>query len=501
MGSEIISIDKLRLELKQFNIEASKSTAALDLGRLLESADEISIVKKNVRRQVLRIQAEGRCFFLKRSTLVRSKDRLRLLLLPNRRRAEWRNLHRLAAMGIPVPTPLVRGEARHLKPPQHFILTSEVAGRPVDYNGPTNWSQLGVFIGHLHGKGIYHADLHPGNMRMTADGEYALLDVQSVFFMLRLPLFLRLRNIGRFFFHFLESGDISLRLEPFLKGYNVDFTTRIGIGEALEAARGQLERHYRSRTRRCLANGSEFERVNDRGLKGYRRRGFDWERTKLQTAVTKGQALKSDTVLSYQGVCIKRRRKRWFHRDRCRTSWVMSRAMEIRGIEVPKSLAYLVSGHETYFLSEYIAGAQLLNDFLTGLSSTGQKRQPLISLARWIRRIHSSRLRQRDFKSSNILYRDGSYYLLDMESVTARQPDDAQKIMNLAQLNASVSNRITLRDRLRFFYFYTVGESWPRDRRRTAYRRIWKISSGKNTAIYDLKLEELLKEGGIGKGR
>jgi hypothetical protein len=175
--------------------------------------------------------------------------------------------------------------------------------------------------------------------------------------------------------------------------------------------------------------------------------------------------------------------------------------MEVRGIDVPGSLAYFVCGREVYFLSEFIEGGHRLNAFLSELSGGAEKRRALIALARWIRRIHSCRLYQRDFKSSNVLCRGGRYFLLDMESVMAGQIDGARRIMNLAQLNASVSNRVSLRDRLRFFYFYASGETWTRDRRRAAYQRIWEISSGKNTAIYDLGLDELLKQAGIGKGR
>jgi tRNA A-37 threonylcarbamoyl transferase component Bud32 len=499
MGIAIISADKLRRELQDFKLEASASATALDLGRLLESADEVGIVKKNERRQVFRIQAEGSRFFLKRSTPVRPKDRLRLRLLPNRRRAEWRNLHRLAALGVPVPAPLIRGEARHLKPPQHFLLTSEVAGRCLDLEAPGQWQQLGEFVGYLHRQGIYHADLHPGNICLQPAGGPALLDVQSVFFLRRLPRFLKVRNIGRLLIHYLETNGFSTGLAHFLAGYHAGAAVRIATADALAAARGQLERHYRSRSKRCLKNCREFQRVTDHGLNGFRRRGFDWDRTNLETALAEGEALKSNSVIAYQGVCVKRRKRRLFHRDRCRTSWIMSRAMEVRGIAVPGSLAYFVCGHETYFLSEYIEGGQSLNAYFSALQGRAEKRRALNALARWVRRIHSCRMVQRDFKSSNVLCRGERYFLLDMESVMAGQPDDARRIVNLAQLNASISNRVTLKDRLRFFYFYASGKVWTRERRRAAYRRIWKISSGKDTAIYHLKLDELLKEAGIGK--
>jgi tRNA A-37 threonylcarbamoyl transferase component Bud32 len=499
VSTAIESITKLRQELRHFNIRASRAATPLDFRQLLETVDHCTIVKSNARRQVYFFQAAGRRFFLKRSTVIRAKDRFRLFLLPNRRKAEWRNLHRLAAMGITVPEPIVRGEAWHLKPPQYFILTSAVAGCSLQLDDHAQWRRLGEFVGSLHRRGIYHADLHPGNISLTPGGGHALLDVQSVFFSGRLPRFLKVRNIGRFLTHYLESSGFSDGVAPFLAGYRAGAAIRIEMADALASARAQLERHYRSRSKRCLKSSSEFQRVNDPGLKGFRRRGFDWDREKLKAALVEGRPLKSNSVIACQGVCIKRRKRRLFHADRCRTGWIMSRAMEVRRIEVPESLAYFACGHETYFLSEYIEGCQLLNAFLSGLGAGAEKRQALKDLAQWIRRIHSCRLYQRDFKSSNVLHRDGRYFLIDMESVIAGQPDDGRKLMNLAQLNASISNRVTLRDRLRFFHYYAAGKAWTRNRRRAAYRQIWKISSGKNTAVYGLGLSELLKEGGVGR--
>ena len=501
MTTDTISSNRLLEELQHFNLESGRAASGFDLGRLLETAEQCSVIKKNIRRQVYRIQSGGKNYYLKRSTIIRTKDRIRLTLLPNRKKAEWRNLHRLTAMGVPVPTPLVRGEARHLQPPQFFLLTSEIEGQPVVLDEQADWRPLGEFIAFLHARGIYHADLHPGNIRLTTNREHALLDVQSVFFLRRLPRFLRLRNLGRFSMHFLYPDDLLLRLPRFLEGYNAGRPSPINMEEILASAQSQIERRYRSRTRRCLTDSSEFERVTGRGVRGFKRRGFQLDAGWVETAVREGTPLKPEAVFAHQGVCVKCRRRRLFHRDRCRTSWIMSRAMEVRGIENPRSIAYFVSGKASYFLSEFIEDGQLLNDFLSNLTTADKKRRALKALAEWIRRIHSSRLWQRDFKSSNIMHQNHRYIMLDMDSVRSGQPDRSQKTVNLAQLNASISNSLTLKDRLRFIHYYTSGDNWTRDHRRETYQRIWEISKSKNTTIYQLDLDKLLKEGGIGAGK
>jgi hypothetical protein len=61
----------------------------------------------------------------------------------------------------------------------------------------------------------------------------------------------------------------------------------------------------------------------------------------------------------------------------------------------------------------------------------------------------------------------------------------------LAQLNASVSNAITIKDRLRFYHYYSVDRQLTRTQRRAVYRKVWNITMTKNTALYDFFPDEL----------
>jgi len=66
-----------------------------------------------------------------------------------------------------------------------------------------------------------------------------------------------------------------------------------------------------------------------------------------------------------------------------------------------------------------------------------------------------------------------------------------KKVVNFAQLNASVSNAITIKDRLRFYHYYTANERPSRQQRRNLYEKVWEISAKKNTAIFDLDITTL----------
>ena len=76
--------------------------------------------------------------------------------------------------------------------------------------------------------------------------------------------------------------------------------------------------------------------------------------------------------------------------------------------------------------------------------------------------------------------------MVDLDGVRIRHLSRQNKIYNLAQLNASVSNAITIKDRLRFYHHYSADRPLARLQRRAVYRKVWNITRTKNTALYDL---------------
>ncbi len=164
----------------------------------------------------------------------------------------------------------------------------------------------------------------------------------------------------------------------------------------------------------------------------------------------------------------------------------MSRALEVRGISVPCSLGYFEIKGQSYFLAEMLNDRFHLNAYLSALTDESVKRPALKKLALWLRKFHDTDVWQRDFKSSNILCQNGDYFMVDLDGVRIRHLSRQNKIYNLAQLNASVSNAITIKDRLRFYHYYSAGDQLTRLQRRAVYRKVWNITRTKNTALYDL---------------
>jgi len=144
-------------------------------------------------------------------------------------------------------------------------------------------------------------------------------------------------------------------------------------------------------------------------------------------------------------------------------------------------------------LAELLDDRLHLNAYLSSLSDERVKRQALKKLALWLRTFHDTDVWQRDFKSSNILCRNSDYFMVDLDGVRIRRLSDHNKIYNLAQLNASVSNTLSIKDRLRFYQYYSADYRPTRQQRRTVYRKVWDITNTKNTKIYDLDFAELLE--------
>ncbi len=481
----------LAREFAEFRVTDSPLNTGFHFEDMLSEVNECRVVKKNNRRQVYHLQTTDGGYFLKHSMLVRTKDRLRHFFLPRRRWAEWRNLHRLRLAQIPAARPLVKGQSKTNHPKAYFVLTEQVQGTHIPFNSITDALSLGQYAAFLHRRRVYHADLNRKNFILNPDGQLYLLDAQEVYFLPWMPRRLKINNLGRVIFNLCSLDDPEPWATKFLEGYHQGVSKKVNLTEVIEAARRHQHRQYRSRSKRCCKNSTQFEIIKNRHLHGYKRRDFNWGAPQLQQALEMGLPLKESHVISYQGVCIKTHLRRLFHENRCLTSWKMSRALAVRGIPVPRSLGYFVIDTVSCFVSELLDDRLHLNTYLSSITDERTKRRALKKLALWLRKFYDTRVWQRDFKSDNILCRDGEYYMLDLDSVKIRRISEQKKTTNLAQLNASVSNAVTVKDRLRFFYYYSADHHSTRQQRRAVYRKVWAITRTKNTSIYNLDIEKL----------
>ncbi len=475
-------------DLKDSKVTESPLSPGLTLHALLAETTRLTMVKSNQRRQVLYLQTSTGQYYLKISKFIRKKDRIRHLLFPMRRWAEWQNLHRLRAKNVAAATPVLKGGK---KGKFFFLVTEQVLGSQPACQSTEEAQTLGTYIKDIHDKGIYHADLHPGNIILRQGRPPYLIDAQEVFFLLYLPRWVRVHNLGRLFYHLSTTKTPDDWIEAFLSAYNKGLRQPITGTEVARRSEYHRQRHYRSRTKRCCKNSSEFEIVKEEGLRGYKRRDFSLGREKIQEALDKGEWIKQDRVLRYRDLCIKVHTNRFFHKDRCLKAWKMSRALEARNIPVPKSLAYFRLGGNSYFISEFLDGIGL-NDYLAALIDAHQKRRELKRLAVWMKNVHDRGIWQRDFKSTNVICQKGRYFMLDLDSVSVQSHlCNKKKVKNLGQLNASLGNHLTVRDRLRMYHYYAAQQKQSRNVRRQVYRKVWELIQSKNTFFFGLDAAKL----------
>jgi tRNA A-37 threonylcarbamoyl transferase component Bud32 len=488
-GGAEIPLAELRARLAGFRCRAGRRRPGFSLEGLLAEVRACRVVKAGRRRTVFELSAGGQGYFLKMGAAKPSVRRATELLRWGRRWAEWRNLHRLLDRGLAACIPVLRGQGTGRAAADFFLVTEKVDGRPL--GAGVEPPALGAFLAGLHAAGAYAADLHPNNLLIRTDGSPCLIDAQAVFFLPWMPRRLRASSLGKLL-HYL-SGDASVPpawWAAVLAAYNRAAGAPLSPAEVEAAAGAFRRRRERSRSRRCLVDSSGFERVRGPGAFGYRRRDFGLGPEEIERLFEGGRPLKEGHVREAQGLCIKMQGRRLLHRDRCLAGWKMSHALAVRGIPVARALAYYRLRGRRYLVTEYLEGGTPLNPCLSALAGAALRRR-LAEFAGWLRRIHAAGVWQHDFKSANVLCHAGRFHLLDLDGVRFGRISRRRVLVNLAQLNASVSHAVGLRDRLRFYGYYTRGQGFTRRQRRAEYRAIWEISATKNTAASGLELNRL----------
>lgn len=472
-------METLLRDITGFKITKSPLFPEFSLDRMVDDVIDCKVVKDKDRRQVLFLQTPDGHFYFKRSVLIRSKDRLRHLLLPRRRWAEWRNLHRLQNAQIAAARPVMKGENKGVHPKIFFLLTEKVDGVPLKFDSFNYARKIGQYVALLHSRGVYHADLHPGNIILKPNNEPCLIDVQEVFLLPWLPDWLRIYNLGKLLFHLSFHSDGGKWREELLSGYNQGRRTLVTTSKLIKASDRHQQRYYRSRGKRCFKNSTDFVIVKNNELRGYKRRSFIWGAKELREALEKGKVIKPRRIITYNGVWIKIHHRKLFNPDRCLASWKMSRALEVRNIYTPRSLGYFKIDGKSFFLSEYLVEGILLDDYLSSLKDKLQKRLAIKELALWLKKVHDCNIWHKEFKSSSILCQNGHYYIVDLDGVGIRRLTEDDKIGFFNQLNASMSDVITCKDRLRFYYYYSADKIPSRQQRRKIYRKVWDLKSSK----------------------
>jgi tRNA A-37 threonylcarbamoyl transferase component Bud32 len=425
-------------------------TRAEDVERWSRGEVSGKVIKENHGRTVWRVPSGSPALYVKRFPAQFFRDRAR---------QEAEMLKALEAASIPCPrlVALARDEKGS------YIVTEEIADagelrERLSQGGTgarTLLSRLGRLAKELHDAGIEHLDFHVGNVMVRGETLF-VLDVHRA----RRKKLSRDRRLdgaaftAMSFLDFVPTTDVV----RFFRAYGL--RTHEEIEDVCRRLHHRRQLYFRGRDERCLREGTGFE------VRGgvYLRRGVDLDALQKEIRAG-GTTIKKhgpETLVRLAGD----RFVKHVPRNRALKIWKNGHALLVRGLPTPKLLAC----GKDWVAGEWIDGTNLgdvARDAWAGMNRA-QRDDVLFRLARLTRRMHDLGVFHKDLKSANVILKNGSIHLVDLDRVSFGGLSRKEATFNLAQLNASVAPSVTRADRLRFLRVY-IG----RDRGLLQKRKSW----------------------------
>jgi len=260
-----------------------------------------------------------------------------------------------------------------------------------------------------------------------------------------------------------------------LRGYGIP---RDEIHSVLDRFSAIRTRHSRGRMKWCLKDQGPYARERHRfpfwsGML-YRRRTWNPDLEHL--------------LESEQRVLVKQDPKRRLFRVGDRFLKVMPARMALRtwrnahGFSLRDVPTARMDGCGIGRPISWVAG-EWLEGLALGESMRDDRREVLYRVARLVRHMHVRGIFHQDLKANNVLVREGRPFVVDLERVKfPRLVSRANRILNLAQLNAAVGAPVTRTDRLRFLRWYLGRDQAEWRRRREWVDRVMTITIGRRHA-------------------
>lgn len=463
-----------------------------------------TLLKRTLTRAVHKLAVGGTTLFVKHHKVRSLKERLKYLVMRSRASAEWSASLTLAELGIPAARAVAFGERRVAGVLTEAVLVSEAIenATPLKQAWDDGSSKDGLLadvaalVRKAHDCDVLHRDLHGANILLAGGGLF-FIDLHRMTVGRTVSKRQRIWNVGHLL-AFVGCETNERDRAEFVRAYLGPDAPPREIGEfasGVEHAVQQLrERRYASRSKRCVKRSTGFRIERHDGMKVYRR--SDVAAALVSAAIARhvetvadgkgGRVLKRDrrarvtavdveTQDGKRTVCVKefvrggvlQRIGDVFLGSRARMAWIGSDACRARGISTPAALAIAEAGPRSYFITEFIGGAQQLNDYVAdnarpaGPDAVRRWRRFVLDAADFVRGLHAHRLRHRDLSAKNILVRerDGGwdFFLLDLSDIRlGLGPSLPEKIKNLGQLD-QIYVMPSRTDRLRFYRHYSRG--------------------------------------------
>ncbi|MGZ3591002.1 MAG: lipopolysaccharide kinase InaA family protein [Thermodesulfobacteriota bacterium] len=440
---------------------------------------------------------DGTRIFFKRDKTKDWMECLKYLFFPSKGRKEFLIASQLGRGNLDTPKPLgwMEKTRRGLIKESYYL--SEAIGTGVSFIEETAKSrephailQLATTVRKCQDAGLFHQDLHAGNFLWEGDSLF-LTDLHRTKIVKRLSQKQRLWNLAHLF-HSLRSAWGEREQLQFLalsdEGSLTDSQRREILFRKIYPVMDRLQkRQWRSRTKRCLKESTEFTVHTEKGVRYFRRRDFPAEDLRRVLEKHLDLVRKSPfllikdspevvvSILDNRGekICLKQFRypclwdrvKEYFRRSKGIKSWVAANGMRARGLPSLKPLALVerknwVGLKESVLFMEALAEDQEMDRYvLKGFGNFSKKRLFIQTFARWLGSLHKMDVYHKDMKTCNILVSERgetwNFHLLDFEDILTDEKVNRKKLFrNFLQLNTSTPKIMTRSDRFRFFKEY-----------------------------------------------
>ncbi len=439
----------------------------------------------------------GKRVFLKRDRTKGWMEYLKYVFFPSKGRKEFRISSRLARENLSLPKPLGWMERTRRGLIEESYYVSEAIGKgvslieePAKSREPQTIIQLAMTVRKFQDAGLFHQDLHAGNFLWHGDSLF-LTDLHHSKIVKRLSRNQRVWNLAHLF-HSLRSTWGEAEQLQFLAQYDErgsnDSQRKETLYQDIYPVMGRLQkRQWRSRTKRCLKESTDFTVHMEKGACYFHRRDFPLEHLKRALEEHRDLVRKSSSsliknspevvvsILDDRGakICLKQfryphlwdRLKEHLRRSKGIKSWLAANGMRARGLPSLKPFALVerknwVGLQESVLFMEVLPEDQEMDRYiLKGLGNFDKKRRFIQTFARWLGGLHKMDLYHKDMKTCNILVAENgetwNFHLLDFEDILTDERVNQKKLFrNFLQLNTSTPKIMTRSDRFRFFREY-----------------------------------------------
>jgi tRNA A-37 threonylcarbamoyl transferase component Bud32 len=359
----------------------------------------------------------------------------------------------------------------------HYIRDHLATAPPAQRAQPM--SDVGALLAQVHNAGLSHPDFHPGNILVrrndSGSAELFLIDLDAIRPLRLFRTRRRARDLAKLY-HSLSLATDAAALDAVLAGYNAAAAgPAIPQRRIARLAQRMETTRLRSRTKRCLKQGSAFTSEQVDGLTVRKRR--DWPTDEILVALRAHEEAKRlrDARLVKQSrngwVTVVQaadaryaprlvvKEPRFVFPIRVRRAWLVAHAFTVRGLRVPQHLA-LVERRKFgitragWLIARHQVPAQDLDRFLESHPNVPQ--EFFTRLAETISRLFDYGIYHGDLSGKNLLIQEVGedrwrFSFLDLESVILwRTPTRRRRRKNVGQLYRSIRRWCDAQQEARF---------------------------------------------------